>query len=464
MKTGILFFLMLSFSLLNAQEREQEVLSFAEYLAYVKRYHPVARQADIHLERGEAELLRARGGFDPKIEVDYARKEFKGTEYYDLLNSTFKIPTWYGLELKAGFEQNDGVFLNPQRTVPPEGLFSAGVSVAVGEGMFINERMASLRAARAFREQTVAERDLMVNQVLFEAAAAYFDWLEVYNELEIYEDFVENALIRFRGVKRNAEIGEVAAIDTVEAKISLQDRTLQLEQARVELMKQRLRVSNFLWLQNNVPVELQPHMIPDRDLAGEVNTALDITAAGGSLEGHPKLRALRAKLRALEIDRRLKSNKLLPEVNLEYNFITPDADDFATYHTTNYKAGLRVNFPLFLRKERGELRLAEFKLQDAGLELELSEREIENKIEALTRELESYQTQILMIDEIVDNYNRMLSAEERRFSFGESSLFLINNRENKLIEARLKQIELFTKYLYARAGLFQSLGTNPDDL
>ncbi|WP_246054188.1 hypothetical protein [Antarcticibacterium flavum] len=71
--------------------------------------------------------------------------------------------------------------------MPEDGLFSAGVSVDVGQGMFINQRMASLRTARIYRDQSLAERDLMVNEVLYDAALAYFDWLRVYNEMIIYE-------------------------------------------------------------------------------------------------------------------------------------------------------------------------------------------------------------------------------------------------------------------------------------
>jgi hypothetical protein len=58
-------------------------------------------------------LMMARGGFDPKIEVDFSKKQFKDTEYYSIPNSSFKIPTWYGIEIKAGFDNNEGVYLNP---------------------------------------------------------------------------------------------------------------------------------------------------------------------------------------------------------------------------------------------------------------------------------------------------------------------------------------------------------------
>ena len=38
-------------------------LSFEEYLSYVKMHHPIVKQANITLNMGEANLLRARGGF-----------------------------------------------------------------------------------------------------------------------------------------------------------------------------------------------------------------------------------------------------------------------------------------------------------------------------------------------------------------------------------------------------------------
>lgn len=449
---------------LIAQERLPEVLTFEEYLAFVKQFHPVARQAGLQLNMAEAELLKARGGFDPKIEVDYDRKEFKNTEYYDILNSTFKIPTWYGIELKANFEQNQGVYLNPQRTVPQDGLFSAGVSVDVGQGMFINQRMASLRTARIYRDQSVAERDLMVNEVLYEAALAYFDWLRVYNEMIIYEGFLETALERFGGIEQNARLGEIPAIDTVEARISVQSRRLDLEQAKVELVKERLDLSNFLWLDNNTPVELQPYIIPESDLLPKVNVVLDLPSIiepGVIPENHPQLRSLELGLRALEVNRRLMANRLLPEINLEYNFLTQEPDEFQSFNRGNYKAGVRFSLPLFLRKERGELRLANFRIQDAELDLDLNQRQLENRLLAVFQELESYTIQREMAEEMVKNYNLMLAAEERRMSFGESSLFLINTREIRLIEARLKQNDILNKFLYAKAKLFRNLRIIP---
>ena len=410
--------------------------------------------------------MKARGGFDPKVEVDYDRKQFKGTEYWDKLNATFKIPTWFGIELKGNLEQNEGSFLSDEATVPDDGLYSAGVSMSVLQGFWINERMATLRKAKFFREQSKADQDLLVNQVLYDAALAYFDWLRAYRDAQVFEDFLENAEVRFQGVKSSALAGDISIIDTVEAKIAVENRALSLEQANVKLMKRSLELSNFLWIED-VPVELQENIVPNLDVEGEIDTTLEILGKpldSFTLENHPKIRSLDFKIDGLVVDRRLKANKLLPKLDVEYNFITETPELINSLVTDNYKGGFTFSVPLFLRKERGDLKLAKFKLRDAEFDRDNAQVEIQNKVIAIYRELDSYITQNTLIANIVRDYGTLLQAEERKFSFGESSLFLINSRESKLIDAYLKQNEMQNKFFYTKAMLFKSLAINPEAL
>ncbi|WP_420845234.1 TolC family protein [Maribacter litopenaei] len=121
-----------------------------------------------------------------------------------------------------------------------------------------------------------------------------------------------------------------------------------------------------------------------------------------------------------------------------------------SFETEYYKGGVTFQLPLFLRKERGDLKLAKIKLMDAQLELDNAEVAIQNKVTAIYNELDSFENQNRLIGDIVDSYERMLTAEERKFSFGESSLFLINSRESKLIDAVLKQNAIRTSTLRQR--------------
>ncbi|WP_405412400.1 TolC family protein [Maribacter sp. Asnod1-A12] len=467
MKRIIVFLYLITGLFSNAQTPDSIQLNFREYLGYVKKYHPIAKQAEMVMNVGQANLMKARGGFDPKIAVDYSTKEFKGSEYYDLLNSTFKIPTWYGIELKGEFEQYSGEYLNAERNVPDDGLYSAGVALSLGRGSWINERMATVKKAKFFREQSKADRDLLVNQILFDASLAYFNWLQAYRNSLLFNDFLLNAKVRLKGVNRSAQAGEIAAIDTVEAKIAVQNRALEREQANVTLRNARLELSNYLWMGENIPMELQPQVVPDTSLDAEIDQALEILGKpldSFVLENHPKLKSLGYKIDGLLVDKRLKTNKLLPRIDVEYKFITDEPEYLNSFETQNYKAGLNFELPLFLRKERGDLKLAKLKLKDAQFELDNAEVQIQNKITAIYNELDSFQDQNVLIDDIVSSYEALLAAEERKFSFGESSLFLINSRESKLIDAVLKQNQVENKYFTAKAKLFNSLAVNPENL
>ncbi|MGS0524878.1 TolC family protein [Zobellia nedashkovskayae] len=168
-----------------------------------------------------------------------------------------------------------------------------------------------------------------------------------------------------------------------------------------------------------------------------------------TIENHPKLKSLGYKVDGLTVEKRLKANKLLPKIELQYNFLTQKPEYISSFTTENYKGGVAFSVPLFLRKERGDLKLAKLKLQNAEFEMDDAEIRIKNKIVGLYRELESFEKQNVLIDDVVFNYNTMVAAEERKFGFGESSLFLVNSRESKLIDAVLKK-ERRTEQVFLR--------------
>jgi len=456
LKRTLLIALLLLPMLQYGQTQDSIVLNFEDYLQMVKTFHPVVRQARLKADLGDAELLKARGGFDPKIEANYDRKDFKDTQYYDLFNAAFKIPTWYGVELKAKFEQNEGYYLNPQNTVPDDGLFAAGIAVPIGQGLFINERMAALQQAKAYQQQSIADQQLAVNKVLYEASVAYFDWISAYRELKLYNNFIENAQFRYDGILSSFEVGDKPAIDTLEADIQIQDRKLSLEQARLKFFKASQQLGTYLWAENNTPLVIRERVYPE-DALFENSTIPAEFLSDTEITTHPKIRSLEYKVEILEFDRRLKANKLLPKLDLEYNFLSGDPDVLRSFVNENYKVGVNFSIPLFLRKERGDLQKSKIKLQDAELELYSEQLNLQNKIRALKEQFLSYQEQVLMINQLVENYEIMLNAEERKLQLGESSVFLVNTREKSLISARLKQISVQEKLWNTRAELTQVL-------
>jgi outer membrane protein TolC len=443
-----------------AQEFNQGVLSFREYLGYVKKYHPLVSRANLEIDKAQAGLMQARGAFDPKIELDFDNKQFRGSQYYSILNSSFKIPTWYGIEVKAAFDDSQGIFVNPQNLGPNQGIATVGFSVPVAQGLFINQRIADLKSAKLQIQLSESQRRLLSLEVLYKASIAYFAWLKHFNEVEMYKEYLFYSQDRYKGVLRLIQQGDKPAIDSIETGIAVKTRELNLENAILKLNKSRLDLANYLWI-NDVPIEPAENLKPEISLSNNIEAVLntgDLFDTQDIIASHPKLRMMETKIGMLDIERRLKANYLLPKIDLGYYYLSEPLM-FNSFRNDDYKVGLNFSFPIFLRGERGSLNMTKLKLKETKFELQQERLEIQNKIDAQQVEKSSFRKQSGQISNLVNDYKKMLDAEERLFSFGESSIFILNSRENNLISAKIQQIDLENSFLVSNADLFRILAT-----
>ena len=462
MKHVFLAFLFFGFSAI-AQVSLSKELTYPEFLGFVKKYHPLVKNANLEVSKAQANLMMARGGFDPKIEVDFSQKQFKDQEYYSILNSSFKIPTWYGIEIKAGFDNNEGIYLNPENKAPSQGLSSLGISVPLGQGLFINQRMADVQKAKMQLKLSEFERKLQAIEVLYDASLAYFNWKKTYDEVKLYQEYKTNAEIRFKGIQNLISQGDKPVIDSIEAGIIVKNRMLNLEDAKLKLTKAKLELSNFMWLENNIPLEISDELFPEINLEFTIQESLktnDLLNTDFSITNHPKINALQSKIDILNVEKRLKANMLLPKIDVGYSYLS-EPGYFNNYQFEDYKIGLDFYFPLFLRKERGSLKLAKYKIQETEFTLDLERVQLSNKISAQKTEIESLIKQKEIIKGLVKDNVTMLNSEEKLFSFGESSLFLINTRENNVVSAQLSKIALENRFYISNSELFKIMA-NPD--
>jgi hypothetical protein len=70
--------------------------------------------------------------------------------------------------------------------------------------------------------------------------------------------------------------------------------------------------------------------------------------------------------------------------------------------------------------------------------------------------------QLIETRSMVTNHRSLLAAENNKFRNGESSLFLVNSRELKYIDAQIKQFELESKLNSVRAKLLAAAGALDD--
>ena len=446
-------FLFLCYGLIPLSIQAQEkVLSLENTLDIIRKYHPVAKQSDLLVDMAEANLQASRGAFDPSFYSRNERKTFDSKNYYNYSNPELKIPTWFGINVKAGFENNQGDKINPEIT--PNRSTYVGVSFPVLKGLLLDQRRAVLQQSKLMVQKSKQDQLLMINDLLFEAAEVYWKWVAASQVYNVLTNAVEFNQKRFEFVKLAYQSGDRAAIDTTEALSQLQAIQTIQAQAWAELQQQRLFLSNFMWNEAGDPYELLPDVKPDPSWniveinvypLPDVDQSISIASTA-----HPKLVGLGFKQRVLEVDKRLKFQGLLPTLDLKYNFLNQgySTPKFFTQPLleNNYRFGIQFGLPLFQREARGEYRAAKIKLADLDYTQQQTQLQIVNKVKATFNELLALQSQVLLYQGNVQNLQKLLKVEEAKFEIGESSMFLVNTRETKLLESQQKLAELKAKF------------------
>ena len=214
LKKAIPILLLIFSTCVFSQVRDSVFLSYKDFITIVLNEHPYAKKAALKIYEGEASLLYAKGAFDPKLYTDISQKYFKGGQYYSQINSGLKIPTWFGIEVKGGYEQNQGNYLNPQNNTPDSGLLYAGISVPIGQGLLIDKRRADLKKAHLFAQFSEFEKQIILNELVLVSGITYWKWFKTYNSFLVYEDAHHLAKERYDAVKLSAALGSRPSIDT----------------------------------------------------------------------------------------------------------------------------------------------------------------------------------------------------------------------------------------------------------
>lgn len=438
----------------------------------VLKNHPVVKQAALLTEAAKANVLQSLGYFDPALKTNVAAKVFGETNYYNRWMSELKIPLWLGgTDLKIGYDRGIGDYVNPEYQTTTSGLTSVGLSIPLGQGLLIDSRRNTFRQAKVMQGYAEAERVKQINTIWYAIVKDYWNWYFSYNQYQLIQEGLELANTRFKAISRQTLLGDKASIDSVEAAIAVQDRSIQFEKAKIELLNARLILSNHLWDNESQPLELPDFARPPQldELRAKPERQLLDNLLSFAQEQHPELMKFRIKGEQLAIERAYRAEMLKPKINVNGSLLsrrrdfTSNIPDYYDFNTGNYKVGLEFAFPLFLRAERGKLKEVKIKQLELGYDLQQSGREIRNAILSSYNSLDAYHAQLEVQVRSIANQQILLQGENAKFSLGESTLFLINTRESKLIDMRVKRQEMIAGYQKTLAELYYKSGLRSNE-
>jgi len=419
------------------------LFKFQDFLSLVIKYHPEALNANLTIREAHFQHVKAKGNFDPKLQFDQATKRFDNKNYYTLSNTVVKVPTWFGIELKGGYEANSGLYLSEEHVVPGSGLWYGGVSMPLGRNLFFDERRAILRKAQLNNIQAENSQKMNLAELSKEASEVYWNWYKAVLTEKIAEEGISLAQERLINVKSTAKLGDIPFIDTLEATILLNNRQLDYQNYQLQTINYSNKLNTFLWADEQIPLELAETAVPDTtyQISVLVVNKIDSMQSIWMNEYH-------LKRKSIDIDRKLFAEYLKPEFDLSYNpLLVPQANAMLpVFNPVNYKFGINASYSLLLRKERANLNLAKVKIEATENLTALKFQELEMKLSTVLQTLSNLEEQIRLQERMVDYYKTITNAELVKYQIGESTQFVVNSREMKYLESKVKLVDLRSKF------------------
>ena len=186
-------FLLVHVCFIGVSFGQNKTLHIDNTLDIVRKYHPIIKQSFLQNEMSKNDLLATKSVFDPSFQMNTEEKTYDNKLYYRFNNTELKIPLWYGIDIKAGTENNIGERIDPSLTINNSAF--VGVSLEPFRGIMVDKRNSIVKQAKNFVELTKNEQLLVVNDLLLETTSAYWNWVNAY--------YINTILIR--SVQNNKE-------------------------------------------------------------------------------------------------------------------------------------------------------------------------------------------------------------------------------------------------------------------
>lgn len=437
---------------------------FPAFVDGILAYHPVASQARLVADQARADLRTAWGAFDPTVTATWDQKKFGGTTYYNYFDAELKIPLPVGADVTLAFDRTMGRYFNPDRRTVGAGTFEAGISIPLGQRILTDERRNALQQARAARDAGEADRNAIVNKLLFSAAKDYGVWYESWRRRVIAQEGEALAEFRLQAIRRRVANGESAPIDTIEALLELQRREVTRFEAEASFYLSLLNVTAYLWDEAGRPAPLPADAKPV--LLGIDRVGMDSTRLEALLElatrRNPDLLKIQARVKQAEAQRLFSTQALLPLAEAKLSGFGSNESEQPFFDddrlSNNYKAGLSMKSPLLFLRETGRFAAAGQRLEFQRLERDRLRRDVEFDTRVAIFDLFNLERLRQRQVANVRNASLLRDAEQIRFENGESTLLILNIRERLVLDEAVKLAAVEAKVATARAALAVATG------
>lgn len=437
------------------QARAAAPLLLDEVLASVERSYPPLLDVRQEPVLAAADLLSARGAFDP---VWRTRLGLSPISYYPSyrLDSIVEQPTpFWGATLFAGYRLGLGYFADYDGKLQTNdwGELRAGLQLPLLRNGWIDRRRATIRRAeigqRAAGHQ-VAEARLQARRT---ATQRYYEWIAAGRRYEIAAELLRVAADRDAQLAGRVAQGDLAAIERRDNQRIVAQREAGMVSARRGLEQAALDLSLFLRDEGGAPIIAEAARLP-----AALPEPAPLPAEGGAEAARaatarrPEVRRVEALREGLRIERDLARNQLWPALDVGAVVSRDLGPGSPTRDKFELELGVTLDVSLVNRVARGRARAADAVLARADQQVRFTRDRAATEVQDALSALSAARQRVEIARRELALARELAEAERTRFSLGDSSLIFVNLREQTAAETAAREVDALLDYQRALAA------------
>ncbi len=424
--------------------KQPGVLSLSELLKSVEKSYPLVLAAEKLLTEAEYNYLAAEGAFDLQFKSLGTTKPL-GFYQNNASDSIIEKPTPLGgTSFFAGYRIGRGNFpsYDGRRETNDLGEVRAGALIPLFRNREIDKNRADLRKAEIDKKLAELSIQKLKIEIIREATRRYWKWVGAGQEYLVYKDLYNIALTRENQIADRIKLGDLPKIEGADNKRAILQREAQFVSAERELNKAAIDLSLFLRAPDGKLItpgnNRLPIGFPNPIDQNELNIEISLKKA---FKLRPEIRDMEYKRDKVGIDRDLGYNSAKPQVDLLVAASQDMGPGSITRAKPELEASLVLNVPIQTRRPRGLIGASEAKLSQLDQELQFTKDKIETEIYDTISEVVATGKRVNIAKTEFELAKKLEELERERFFLGDSTLLIVNIREQTTSEAAIREIK-----------------------
>jgi outer membrane protein TolC len=394
---------------------------------------------------------------------------------------TFQTGTQYSLVFQGSKSDTNSsyYFLNP--------YYGANLNISLTQPLLRNRGLFPNRApiviARRNLEQSEANFETQVRDVLTQAVGAYWSVVQARESLEVDKSSLAAAEASYKHDKRALELGALPPLDIYRSESEVAQRRVLVIQAEYT---QKQAEDQFRQM---IGADLDPYiraldleLVEAPEPQGELLTVDAKTALEEAHAHRSELKALQPQLANDDTSIRLARNGLLPDLELGANYMstgfggnqlnsltTPPSvihggfgnalSQLGTFGFPTYGFTLTLNLPVRDRAAQASLGRARVAKESDLYLLRRLEQAIILDVMNAVHQLEQAKLSLAASRIARDLAEKTVQAEQRKYELGAETVFFVLQAQSVLAQAELNVVQAEISYQLALTALDRATGT-----